>query len=109
MLDEGVRCSIDLLDPFDATDSQRLDILSTYCGASLACGCHGVMAVDPDTNCVVLIATVTGLCDPGDLLSCLESLANQRAALLSLMHTLIRTSAPDRSGRMTLNFWRPGV
>jgi hypothetical protein len=109
VIGDGVRCSIDLLDPFDATDPSRLDALLSQGGASVACACDGAIALDPDTRCVVLVSWMKNPCDPSQLLNRLESLANQRAALLSLMQTSIRHTTSPQAGRATFNTWHPGV
>lgn len=106
---EGVRCSIELLDPYDAGDPQRLEALLGEGGASLACACDGALAIDPQTRCVVLVSWMANPCSLGDLLDRLESLANQRAAMLSLMQTTIRNTTPTLSGRSILNHRQPGV
>lgn len=109
MVGNGVRCSIELLDPFDASDTQRLAALLSQGGASLACACDGALAIDPQTRCVVLLSWIPGLCRPNQLIERLESLANQRAAMLSLMHSSVRHQPPAASGRATLNHRQPGV
>ncbi|CAM3058365.1 type III secretion protein [Pseudomonas floridensis] len=106
---DGVRCSIELLDPFDANDPQRMEALLSHGGASLACACDGAFAIDPQTRCMVLVSWIPNPCNVNDLLERLESLANQRAALLSLMHVTIVDTAPGFSGRTTLNYRQPGV
>ncbi|KPY01338.1 HrpG [Pseudomonas amygdali pv. mori] len=105
----GIRCSIELLDPYDANDSQRIEALLSHGGASLACACDGAFAIDPQTRCMVLITWIPNPCNLADLLDRLESLANQRAALLSLMQTTIGDMTPAISGRTTLNHRQPGV
>nr|AAT96153.1 HrpG [Pseudomonas viridiflava] len=106
---DGVRCSIELLDPFDANDPQRIEALLCQGGASLACACDGALAIDPQTGCMVLVCWIPNPCGLDDLLNYLESLANQRAALLSLMHTTLVTNVSAFSGRTTLNHRQPGV
>ncbi|WP_024694251.1 hypothetical protein [Pseudomonas syringae] len=106
---DGVRCSIEVLDPYDASDPQRLDALLLQGGASVACACDGALGIDPQTRCVVLLSWMANPCSLADLLNCLESLANQRGAMLSLMHTTIRTTAPGSSVRAILNQRQPGV
>ncbi|OUM06941.1 type III secretion protein [Pseudomonas syringae] len=105
----GVRCSIDLLDPCDAADPQRLEALLSEGGASLACCCDGALAIDPQTRCLVLVSWIPDPCSLNELLNRLESLANQRAALLSLMQTSIRNTALTVYGRANLNNRQPGV
>ncbi|EPM70573.1 type III secretion protein HrpG, partial [Pseudomonas syringae pv. actinidiae ICMP 18804] len=61
------------------------------------------------TRCVVLVSWMANPCSLGDLLDRLESLANQRAAMLSLMQTTIRNTTPTMSGRSILNHRQPGV
>ncbi|WP_080466170.1 type III secretion system protein HrpG [Pseudomonas syringae] len=109
MVGGGVRCSIELLDPYDANDPQRIEALLSHGGASLACACDGAFAIDPQTRCMVLVSWMPGPCSLADLLNRLESLANQRAALLSLMHTTLVNSVPALAGRTTLNHRQPGV
>ncbi|AHG42315.1 type III secretion protein [Pseudomonas syringae CC1557] len=109
VIGNGVRCSIELLDPYDAGDPQRLEALLSEGGASLACACDGAFAIDPQTRCVVLISWIANPCGLDDLLTHLESLANQRAALLSLMQTTIRDTTPGLSGRAILNYRQSGV
>lgn len=106
---DGIRCSIELLDPYDANDPQRLDALLSQGGASLACACEGAFGIDPQTRCVVLVSWMPNPCTVNDLLNRLESLANQRAALLSLMQTSIGNTALAAFGRTTLNYRQPGV
>ncbi|KAA8695942.1 type III secretion protein [Pseudomonas syringae pv. tagetis] len=105
----GICCSIELLDPYDAADPQRLEALLSEGGASLACACEGALGIDPETRCVVLVSWIPDPFHLNDLLSRLESLANQRAALLSLMQTSIRNTAPTLLGRANLNNRQPGV
>ncbi|RMS13266.1 Type III secretion protein HrpG, partial [Pseudomonas coronafaciens pv. garcae] len=109
VIGDGVRCSIELLDPYDADDPQRLEALLSEGGASLACACEGAFAIDPQTRCVVLISWIANPCRLDDLLAHLESLANQRAALLSLMQNAIRDTTPALSGRAIFNYRQPGV
>lgn len=104
----GVCCSIDLLDPYDASDPQRIEALLSQGGASLACACEGALAIDPQTRCVVLVSWLPAPCRADQLLDRLESLANQRAAMLSLMHATIHHQASS-SGRTDLNHRQPGV
>ncbi|KPB77006.1 type III secretion system chaperone HrpG [Pseudomonas cannabina] len=109
VLGSGVRCSIELLDPYDTNDPQRIEALLSHGGASLACACDGAFAIDPQTSCMVLVSWIPDPCSVADLLNLLESLANQRAALLSLMHTTLVHSVPALAGRTTLNNRQPGV
>lgn len=104
----GVRLSLDVLDPYDGSDPQRLEAVLQQGGASVACACEGALAIDPDTRCVVLVSWLPGLNDPAQLLNRLESLANQRGAILSLMQTSVRNGT-FASPRTTLNHWQPGV
>lgn len=106
---DGVCCSIELLDPYDASDPQRLEALLSQGGASLACSCEGALAIDPQTRCVVLISWMPAPCNSDQLLNRLESLANQRAAMISLMHATIHNQAPTLSGRTNLNYRQPEV
>jgi len=105
----GVRCSIDVLDPYDGSDQQQLNALLSQGGASVACACDGALGIDPDTQCVVLLSWLPDPCSPVDLLSRLESLANQRGAMLSLLKTSMHTAASSPSERTTINTWQPGV
>ncbi|WP_285424397.1 type III secretion system chaperone [Pseudomonas sp. efr-133-TYG-103a] len=105
---DGVRLSLDVLDPYDGSDPQRLEAVLQQGGASVACACEGALAIDPDTRCVVLVSWLPGLNDPAQLLNRLESLANQRGAILSLMQTSVRNGT-FASPRTTLNHWQPGV
>jgi hypothetical protein len=107
-VDNGVRLSLDVLDPYDGTDPQRLEAVLAQGGASVACACDGAVAIDPHTRCVVLVSWLPDPCDPARLLNRLESLANQRAAMLSLMQTSMR-NATAASSRVPLNTWQPGV
>lgn len=109
MIDNGVCCSIELLDPYDASDPQRLQALLGQGGASLACSCEGALAIDPQTRCVVLVSWMPAPCRVEHLLTRLESLANQRAAMLSLMHATIHHQAPNGAGRLNLNYRQPGA
>ncbi|RAU41495.1 MULTISPECIES: type III secretion protein [unclassified Pseudomonas] len=109
VLGNGVRISLDLLDPYDGTDPQRLEAMLTQGGASVACACAGALAVDPDSRCVVLTTWLADPCGPDDLLERLEHLANQRAALLSLLQTSLRHATALPSARASLNTWQPGV
>jgi len=102
----GVRCSIDVLDPYDGSDAQQVSALLSQGGASVACACDGALGIDPDTQCVVLLSWLPNPCSPADLLNCLESLANQRAAMLSLLQASRRGTV---AGRTTMNTWQPGV
>ncbi|WP_342652663.1 type III secretion protein [Pseudomonas sp. F3-2] len=104
----GVRLSLDVLDPYDGSDPQRLEAVLQQGGASVACACEGALAIDPDTRCVVLVSWLPGLNDPAQLLNRLESLANQRGAILRLMQTSVRNGT-FASPRTTLNHWQPGV
>ncbi|SEI57037.1 type III secretion protein [Pseudomonas sp. NFR16] len=104
----GVRLSLDVLDPYDGSDPQRLEAVLQQGGASVACACEGALAIDPETRCVVLVSWLPGLNDPVQLLNRLESLANQRGAILSLMQTSVRNGT-FTSPRTTLNHWQPGV
>lgn len=105
----GVRCSIDVLDPYDGSDAQQLSALLSQGGASTACACDGLLGIDPDTQCVVLLDWLPNPCSPADLLRCLGSLANQRSAMLSLLQTHRRTTASSLPGRARINTWQPGV
>ncbi|UZE25645.1 type III secretion protein [Pseudomonas sp. B21-056] len=109
VIDGGVCCSIELLDPYDASDPQRLAAVLGQGGASLACSCEGALAIDPQTRCVVLISWMAVPCNRDQLLSRLESLANQRAAMLSLTQATLHHQASTQAGRTNLNQRQPGV
>lgn len=104
----GVRLSLDVLDPYDGSDPQQLEAVLGQGGASVACACDGALAIDPETRCAVPLSWLPDPCDPARLLNRLESLANQRAAMSSLMQTSMY-SATALSSRATLNIWQPGV
>jgi hypothetical protein len=106
---EGIRLSLDVLDPYDGSDPQRLDALLGQGGASVACACDGALGLDPETRCVVLLSWLPDPCAPESLLDRLESLANQRAAMLSLMQTSMRNATALASPRAILDTWQPGV
>lgn len=106
---QGVRCSLELLDPYDALDAARVQALLDEAGASLGCGCDGALAIDPDTDSLVLVGWLPEPCTQERLLALLESLANQRAALLVLMHASLGKAAPVTPWRGTLNYRPPGV
>src|SRR5690606_38055967 len=90
MMGDGVRCSLEVLNPFEASDRQRLEAVLGQGGAGLACACDGAFAIDPDTHALVLVNWQRSPCSADQLLASLERLANQRAALLSLLHVSIR-------------------
>lgn len=106
---DGVRLSLDVLDPYDSNDPQRLAALLSHGGASVACDCEGALAIDPESQCVVLLAWLDGSCSPAVVVRRLESLANQRSAMLSLMQISMRNLASATSPRATLNTRQPGV
>jgi hypothetical protein len=106
---DGVRVSLDVLDPYDASDPQRLTALLGQGGASVACQCEGALGIDPESRCVVLVGWLPDACTVDAVLKLLESLANQRAAMLSLMQTFMRNAAAAPSPRATLNTWQAGV
>jgi len=89
----GVRCSLEVLNPFEASDQQRLQAVLSQGGAGLACACDGAFAIDPDTHALVLVNWHRAPCSVDQLLASLERLANQRAALISLLHVSIREAA----------------
>jgi hypothetical protein len=105
----GVRVSLDVLDPYDASDPQRLAALLGQGGASVACQCDGALAIDPESRCVVLLGWLPDPCGVDEVLQHLERLANQRAAMLSLMQTFMRNATAASSPRATLNTWQAGV
>ncbi|BBP74624.1 type III secretion protein [Pseudomonas gingeri NCPPB 3146 = LMG 5327] len=108
-IEGGVRCSIDVLDPYDAADPERVTALLNQGAASVACHCEGALAIDPDSHCLVLVSWQPRPCPPQRLLERLENLANQRAAMLSLLRTTLDSLAASASGRPTLHSWQPGV
>jgi hypothetical protein len=105
----GVRVSLDVLDPYDASDPQRLAALLGQGGASVACQCDGALGIDPESRCVVLLVWLPDPCGVDEVLQHLERLANQRAAMLSLMQTFMRNATAASSPRATLNTWQAGV
>jgi len=107
--ERGVRCSIDVLDPYDGSDVEQVSALLSHGGAGIACACEGALGIDADTHCVVLLIWMADPCTPADVFNCLESLANQRAALLALLKTSSRTTVSSPGGRTTINSWQPGV
>ncbi|MFJ3485270.1 type III secretion system chaperone [Pseudomonas sp. NPDC090202] len=106
---QGVRLSLDVLDPYDGSDPQRLEALLVQGGASVACACEGALAIDPETRCVVLLDWLADPCDAPRLLERMERLANQRAAMLSLLQTSMRDATAGSLPRATLNTWQAGV
>ncbi|WP_419199138.1 type III secretion protein, partial [Pseudomonas syringae] len=48
----GVRCSIELLDPYDANDPQRIEALLSHGGGSPAGGSERALAIDSPTRCM---------------------------------------------------------
>lgn len=109
LMEGGVRCSIDVLDPYDARDPSRIAAILSQGGASIACECDGALGVDPDTHCLILLNWLPGPVCSEVLLDQLETLANQRAAMLSLLDTYLRDSTVSSPGRGTNNSWQPGV
>ncbi|RON40060.1 type III secretion protein [Pseudomonas brassicacearum] len=107
--EDGVRCSIDVLDPYDAADPDRLTALLIQSSAGVACHCEGALAIDPDSHCLVLVSWQAPPCSASILLQRLESLANQRAAMLSLLETSLGSVAKASLPRSTLNTWQPGA
>jgi hypothetical protein len=105
---DGIRLSLDVLDPYEGGDPQRLTSVLVHGGAGVACACGSGLAIDPDTRCVVLVSWIPNPVNSKQLLEFLERLANQRAAMLRLMQASIR-SAPASPSRSTLSTWRPGV
>jgi hypothetical protein len=109
VIEGGVRCSIDILDPYDARDPLRVAAMLSQGGASVACDCDGALGIDPDTHCLTLLNWRPGPGSPEALMDRLEGLANQRAAMLSLLETYLRDSAVSVPRRGTNNAWQPGV
>ncbi|WP_434698148.1 type III secretion protein [Pseudomonas sp. D1-1] len=106
-VEEGVRCSIDVLDPFDASAPDRLMGILAQGGASVACRCPGALGTDPQSQCLVLVYWMSPPGSVEALLGVLETLANQRAAMLSLMHKTLFDS-PSAESRLATN-WHTGV
>lgn len=109
LIEGGVRCSIDVLDPYDARDPARVSAILSQGGASVACDCDGALGIDPETHCLILLNWLPGLGSADILLARLEALANQRAAMLSLLDTYLRDSPVSLPGRGKNNSWQPGV
>ena len=107
-IDGGIRCSIDVLDPYDASAPERLMGILGQGAVCVACQCDGALGIDPDSQCLVLVQWMARPCATEQLLALLQSLANQRSAMLSLMHkTLFDSGAGQpRSVAPTLH---PGV
>lgn len=107
--EDGVRCSIDVLDPYDAADPDRLTALLIQSSAGVACHCEGALALDPESHCLVLVSWHPAPGEAPVLLQCLENLANQRAAMLSLLQTSLGSLTNASLPRSTLNTWQPGA
>lgn len=107
-VDGGLRCSIDVLDPYDASAPERLMAILSLGGASVACHCDGGLAIDPESKCLVLVYWLALPCTVDAVLGILQSLANQRGAMLSQMHQSVLDSHPAESRAVTPN-WLPGV
>lgn len=105
----GIRCSLEVLNPFEASDLQRLEAVLSQGGAGLACACDGAFAIDPDTHAVVLVNWHPSPCSGEQVLGSLERLANQRAALLSLLHVSLREAATIAPQRQIFNALHPGA
>lgn len=103
----GVRCSIDILDPFDASAPDRLMGILGQGGASVACRCPGALGIDPQSQCLVLLHWTAKPSSIEPLLGILQTLANQRAAMLSLLHKTLFDSVSVES-RLAIN-WHTGV
>lgn len=103
LVNDGIRCSLEVLNPFEASDRQRLDAVLEQGGAGLACACDGAFAIDPDTHAVVLVTWQRLPCSGSELLNTLERLANQRAALLSLLQVVIREAATSVAPHSNFN------
>ncbi len=104
----GVRCSLDVLDPYEASAPQRLHNILEQGAASVACHCEGALCLDPDSQSLALVHWLAAPVTTDQLLALLQSLANQRAAMLSLMSKALLEpgAAPSRSGSPA---WHPGV
>lgn len=109
LVNGGIRCSLEVLNPFEASDRQRLYAVLGQGGAGLACACDGAFAIDPDTHAVVLVNWQRLPCTGNELLNSLERLANQRAALLSLLQTSIREAASSAASHSTFNALHRGL
>ncbi|MGY2289756.1 type III secretion protein [Pseudomonas sp. SDO528_S397] len=104
----GIRCSMDVLDPYDASAPERLMSILGQGGASVACHCDGALAIDPESHCLVLVFWLAPPCNVPHVLNIVQSLANQRAAMLSLMHKTVFDS-PRAEPRSVTPTWHPGV
>lgn len=103
----GVRCSIDILDPFDASAPDRFMGVLLQGGASVACNCPGALGTDPESQCLVLVYWMVRPETVQVLLGTIQTLANQRAAMLSLMHKNLSDSSFAESRLATT--WHTGV
>ncbi|MDP9782283.1 type III secretion protein [Pseudomonas fluorescens] len=103
----GIRCSIDVLDPFDASAPDRLMGILGQGGASVACRCPGALGTDPQSQCLVLVHWMAPPSSVEALLGVLQTLANQRAAMLSLMHKTLFDSLSAES--LLATNWHTGV
>ncbi len=81
LLGSGLRCSLEV---FEGWDRDRLDALLSEAGAGVACGCRGALAFDPHAYALLLVEWCPLPVKQVQILGCLEGLANQRAAMLSL-------------------------
>lgn len=108
LVEGGIRCSIDVLDPYDASAPERLQGILGQGAVCVACHCDGALAIDPDTQCLVLVHWLAPLCTCEQLLALLQNLANQREALLSLMHNSPFAPASGQP-RSVLAPWHLGV
>ncbi|OLU14408.1 hypothetical protein BVH01_17850 [Pseudomonas sp. PA1(2017)] len=80
----GLRCSLEICQGWDLP---RIAVLLGEAGAGLACGCRGALAFDPQAHALVLVEWLPLPVQASQILTALENLANQRAAMLSLAST----------------------
>lgn len=81
LLGNGLRCSLEV---FEGWHPEQLKALLSEAGAGVACGCRGALAFDPHAYVLLLVEWCPLPVEPPQILKCLEGLANQRAAMLSL-------------------------
>ncbi|SDH58422.1 hypothetical protein SAMN05216588_105302 [Pseudomonas flavescens] len=81
LLGGGLRCSLEICQGWDPA---RIGALLGEAGAGLACGCQGALAFDPQAHALMLVECLPAPAEASQILTCLENLANQRAAMLSL-------------------------
>ena len=81
LLRDGLRCSLEVCGGWEP---ERISALLSEAGAGVACGCRGALTFDPQAHALVLVEWCPLPGDAEHILACLEGLANQRAAMLSL-------------------------